>query len=97
MSILGLTGADVNMAAIAKCAQITGGTVNVLKPSELMRQFRLITHNPVIASDVRVSIHTHPSLTVTQKVCCTNYRMANTSSVNQYEMHNVCNIFILLI
>ena len=50
------------MQYIARCAQITSGTINILNPLELMRQIRLIAQNPVIATGVEVTFFLHPAL-----------------------------------
>lgn len=62
LSIISLEGEEVQMQYIARCAQITSGTINILNPLELMRQIRLIAQNPVIATGVEVTFFLHPSL-----------------------------------
>ena len=47
---------------VSRPAVMTSGTVNILDPLELMRQIRLISQNPVIATDVEVHFILHPSL-----------------------------------
>ena len=47
---------------MSQCADKTNGTVNILHPSELIRQLRIISQNPTIASNVSVKFLMHPSL-----------------------------------
>ena len=51
------------MEQVCQCAHVSGGTVNVLNPLELVRELRLITQNPVVATDVEVQLTLHPALT----------------------------------
>ena len=62
ISVIGLEGQELSMDQICQCATISGGTVNILHPLELMRQLRLISQNPIIATDVRVLIYVHPGV-----------------------------------
>ena len=62
ISIIGLEGEELNMKKISQAASLTSGTVNILNPLELMRQLRLISQNPVVATNVNVKAILHQSL-----------------------------------
>eukprot|EP00118_Oscarella_pearsei_P013307 m.105432 g.105432 ORF g.105432 m.105432 type:complete len:807 (+) comp37219_c0_seq1:49-2469(+) len=62
ISIIAIEGEECSLAHVSQCAALTAGTVNVLHPLELVRQMRLISQNPVIATDVQVSVILHPAL-----------------------------------
>ena len=47
---------------VSRPAAMTSGTVNILNPLELMRQIRLISQNPVLATNVEVHFILHPAL-----------------------------------
>jgi hypothetical protein len=44
------------MESLSVCAEMTSGTVNIVNPLELVRQIRLISQNPVIATGVAVKL-----------------------------------------
>ena len=54
VSVLGIEGSDCAMQHLSSCAAITSGTVNILHPLEMVRQIRLISQNPTLATDVEV-------------------------------------------
>ena len=62
ISIIGIEGQECAMEHLSQCANKTNGTVNILHPMELMRQLRLISQNPTIASNVNVKFFIHPRL-----------------------------------
>eukprot|EP01113_Clastostelium_recurvatum_P035404 TRINITY_DN4934_c0_g1_i4.p1 TRINITY_DN4934_c0_g1~~TRINITY_DN4934_c0_g1_i4.p1 ORF type:complete len:930 (-),score=159.59 TRINITY_DN4934_c0_g1_i4:32-2821(-) len=62
ISVLGIEGSDINMDCLSRCASVTSGTVNILHPLELVRQIRLISQNPVVATNVELSMLLHPDL-----------------------------------
>ncbi|KAI6649811.1 hypothetical protein LOD99_6600 [Oopsacas minuta] len=62
ISIIGIEGQECAMEYLSQCAAKTNGTVNILHPMELMRQLRLISQNPTIASNVDVKFFLHPNL-----------------------------------
>ena len=62
ISIIAIEGESCSLAHVSQCADLTGGTVNVLHPLELVRQIRVISQNPVVATDVQLSVILHPSL-----------------------------------
>ena len=53
---------SLNFQTVSRPADMTSGTVNILDPMELMRQIRLISQNPVIATGVEVHFILHPAL-----------------------------------
>ena len=55
ISVIGIEGQECAMEYLSQCADKTNGTVNILHPMELMRQLRVISQNPTIASNVQVS------------------------------------------
>jgi hypothetical protein len=62
ISIIAIEGETCSLAHVSQCSELTGGTVNVLHALELVRQIRLISQNPVVATDVQLTIVLHPSL-----------------------------------
>jgi len=62
ISILGISGCDIDIGVIGKVAEETNGTLTTLHPLEMAREIRKLTQNPVIATDLEVSICLHPSL-----------------------------------
>ena len=62
ISIIAIEGETCSLAHVSKCSELTAGTVNVLHALELIRQIRLISQNPVVATDVQLSVILHPSL-----------------------------------
>ncbi|XP_074655604.1 circularly permutated Ras protein 1-like isoform X2 [Tubulanus polymorphus] len=62
VNILAIKGAEVNLQTISVVSEITGGDVTVLNAAELSRQIRLISQNPVVATDVELKFILHPSL-----------------------------------
>jgi len=59
ISVLGIEGSTCAMDALSSCASITNGTVNILHPLEMVRQIRLISQNPIVATEVEVSFFLH--------------------------------------
>jgi len=53
--------------ALSQCASITSGTVNILHPLEMVRQIRLISQNPTIATEVEVTFVMHPAVAIDAK------------------------------
>ncbi len=64
VSVLGIEGSTCAMDALSSCASITNGTVNILHPLEMVRQIRLISQNPTIATEVEVLYFLHLSVKV---------------------------------
>lgn len=52
------------MDALSTCASITHGTVNILHPLEMVRQIRLISQNPIVATEVELTYLLHPAVSV---------------------------------
>jgi len=44
------------MESLSVCADMTSGTVNIVNPLELVRQIRLISQNPVIATGISAKL-----------------------------------------
>ena len=63
ISILGIDGdTQCGLSAISQAASITGGTINILHPLEMVRQIRSIAQNVIVATEVEVRMITHPCL-----------------------------------
>ena len=63
ISVLGIEGSTCAMNALSACATITNGTVNILHPLEMVRQMRLISQNPIVATEVELMLIMHPVAT----------------------------------
>ena len=70
ISILGIDGdTQCGLSAISQAASITGGTINILHPLEMVRQIRSIAQNVIVATEVEVRMITHPCLLLkTEKI-----------------------------
>ncbi len=64
ISVLGIEGSTCAMDALSTCASITHGTVNILHPLEMVRQIRLISQNPIIATEVELTYLLHPAISI---------------------------------
>ena len=64
ISILGTQGEDFGMAQVSISAEVSGGTVNILHPLEIVRQIRKIAQNPIVATEVEAVFISHPSVEV---------------------------------
>lgn len=62
VSILGIEGSTCAMDTLSQCASISKGTVNILNPLEMVRQIRLISQNPIIATEVELTFLAHPAV-----------------------------------
>ena len=67
VSILGIEGSSCAMDALSQCASISSGTVNILHPLEMVRQIRLISQNPTLATEVEVTFLMHSSVSTEKK------------------------------
>ncbi len=67
ISILGIEGSSCAMEALSQCAAISNGTVNILHPLEMVRQIRLISQNPTIATEVELAFLAHPAVSWDKK------------------------------
>lgn len=74
ISILGIDGdTQCGLSAISQAASITGGTINILHPLEMVRQIRSIAQNIIVATEVEVRMITHPCLLLkTEKITKVN-------------------------
>ena len=52
------------MAQVSISAEVSGGTVNILHPLEIVRQIRKIAQNPIVATEVEAVFISHPSVEV---------------------------------
>jgi hypothetical protein len=69
ISLIGIEGTDVGLESLSACAELTSGTVNILRPLELVRQIRQLTQNPVIATNVQLSVIVHPDFSLGPQDC----------------------------
>ena len=60
INILAVEGEPVGLPHVQVAAEISGGTVNVLNPLEIVRQLRQIMQNSLVATSVTVTIFLHP-------------------------------------
>lgn len=67
ISVLGIEGSSCAMEALSSCASITHGTVNILHPLEMVRQIRLISQNPIIATEVELTYLMHSAIKLDKK------------------------------
>ncbi|GAM19920.1 hypothetical protein SAMD00019534_030950 [Acytostelium subglobosum LB1] len=65
ISILGISGCDIDLGVIGRVAEETKGTVTTIHPLEMAREIRKLTQNPAIATDVEYSLCLHPNLEFT--------------------------------
>ena len=63
LSVLAVEGQETGLQHVQQCAVVSGGTINVLNPLEMMRQLRLIAQNYIIATAVDVTVVLHSDLT----------------------------------
>lgn len=64
ISLLAVQGEPVELQKVSKCAEISGGTINVLNPLEMIRQLRLISQNYVVATAVSITLQLHQELEI---------------------------------
>jgi len=62
LSVIGIDGTDGALSSLSACAELTSGNVNILHPLELVRHIRQLTQNPVIATNVQLSVILHPEV-----------------------------------
>lgn len=67
VSVLGIEGASCALEALSNCASITNGTINILHPLEMVRQIRLISQNPIVATEVEVVYFMHQLVSTDRK------------------------------
>lgn len=79
LSILAVDGQDTGLHHVQQCAIISGGTINVLNPLEMMRQLRLIEQNYTIATAVDVTVILHQELVFDEE----DYQQASNRLVKE--------------
>lgn len=60
INILAVEGEPVGLPHVKVAAEVSGGTVNVLNPLEIVRQLRQIMQNKMVATGVTVTFFLHP-------------------------------------
>lgn len=56
ISVLGIEDSDCSISSLGVLADVTSGSVHVVKPMELQRKMRAIIDNPVIATQTQVKL-----------------------------------------
>lgn len=106
VSILGIEGSTCAMDALSQCASISSGTVNILHPLEMVRQIRLISQNPTLATEVEVTFLMHSAISAeknseSKKVTLLKEQVGNASrdtdvsltfAVDATKLKNVSNL-----
>lgn len=64
ISIMSIEGSNCAMHNLGKCAEVTGGRVNVLNPFELVAEIQRIAQNPVISQNVSIQISTDSNICI---------------------------------
>ena len=64
ISVLAVEGEPMELQKVSRCAEISGGTINVLNPLEMIRQLRLISQNYVVATAVSITLQLHEEMEV---------------------------------
>ncbi|EGC36963.1 hypothetical protein DICPUDRAFT_168760 [Dictyostelium purpureum] len=62
VNIIGISGCQIDLGVIGKVSEQTNGTITIIHPLELAREIRKLTQNPVIATDIEMSVCLHPTL-----------------------------------
>ena len=62
VNVISIIGADCNLEALSKLAELTGGTVERVDPQNLGDNFKEIFANKSIASNVSIKIKLHKAL-----------------------------------
>ena len=62
--MLAVEGEATQLQTVARCAEISGGTINVLNPLEMIRQLRLISQNYVVATAVSITLQIHEEMEI---------------------------------
>lgn len=62
--MLAVEGEPMELQKVSRCAEISGGTINVLNPLEMIRQLRLISQNYVVATAVSITLQLHEEMEV---------------------------------
>lgn len=60
INILAVEGEPVGLPQVQVAAEVSGGTINVLNPLEIVRQLRQIMQNSLVANSVTVVFFLHP-------------------------------------
>ncbi|KAM9965776.1 hypothetical protein ACTFIR_005950 [Dictyostelium discoideum] len=64
INIIGISGSHIDLGVIGKVSEQTNGNITIIHPLELAREIRKLTQNPMIATDVEMSICLHPTLEI---------------------------------
>jgi len=64
ISVLSIKGSEAGVEHLGTVADATGGTINMIEPTELTKNFSTIFENPVIATHVSAKIILHQGLCI---------------------------------
>ncbi|KAN0036620.1 hypothetical protein ACTFIV_001922 [Dictyostelium citrinum] len=64
INIIGISGSHIDLGVIGRVSEQTNGNITIIHPLELAREIRKLTQNPMIATDVEMSICLHPTLEI---------------------------------
>jgi len=67
ISVIGIEGEDCSLSNLSICCEATSGSVNIVKPLELQRKMRSILDNPVVGTNVSLSIVLHKDVNINKK------------------------------
>jgi len=56
ISLIGIEGNDCNMTDLSVCAELTTGSVNIVRPLELRREMRIMAQKRIIAKDITIKV-----------------------------------------
>ena len=62
--MLAVEGEPIELQKVSRCAEISGGTINVLNPLEMIRQLRLISQNYIVATAVSITLQLHDQMEI---------------------------------
>lgn len=63
VSVITIAGTDCSMENLGKVADITGGDVEIVDPAQMQQNLSNLVNNPVIATNVSVTLVSHPFVT----------------------------------
>lgn len=68
ISIMSIEGSNCAMNSLGKCAEITGGRVNILNPFELVAEIQRIAQNPVVADQADIFVITKSHMEIEENL-----------------------------
>jgi len=81
VSVITIAGTECSMENLGKVADVTGGDVDIVDPLQISQNFANVINNPVIATNVRVTLVTHPAITFdSNKASSTHIDVGNVNA-----------------